>query len=173
MRILGAIVVMVLLTACNGGSSRAGRELSDPARQEEAGLDALRSAKPAMTSALSASSSTFGGMHLPCDLGNNTFEYSITGGLTGDPGSWREGTDALRTELAAAGWELTDTIDDTSVAGTREGLELLVQRGRRTDDGVEWRVTLKAPCVAFSDEGTDQARQRGTVDLSGDLSGDL
>lgn len=169
MRLLGVLVVMVLLTACNGGPTRAGREMSDPAKQEEAGLDALRSAQPALTSALGASSSTFGGMHLPCDLGDNTFEYSITGGLTGDASSWREGADTLRTELAATGWELTDTIDGTSVAGTREGLELLVQRGRRTDDGVEWRVSLEAPCVAFSDAGTDQARQRGTVDLSGDL----
>ena len=122
-----------------------------------------------MTSALSATSSTFGGVHLPCDLGNNTFEYSITGGSTGDAASWREGIGALRRELAAAGWELTDTVDDTSVAGTRDGLELVVQRGRRTDDGVEWRVSLTAPCVAFSDEGTDEARRRGTVDLSGDF----
>lgn len=169
MRILGAILVVVMLTACDGGSSRAGRELSDPATQEDAGLDALRSAKPAMASALSPSSSTFGGMHMPCDLGNDTFEYSITGGFIGDAASWREGPEALRTELAAAGWELTDTVEDTSVAGTRDGLELLVQRGRRTEDGVEWRVNLTAPCVAFSDEGTDQARRRGTVDLSGDL----
>lgn len=169
MRILGAVLVVLLLTACSDGASSAGRETSEPAKQEEVGLAALRSAKPAMTSALSASSSTFGGLHLPCDLGNNTFEYSITGGLTGDGASWRDGTGALRTELAAAGWELKDTIDDTSVAGTRDGLELLVQRGRRTDDGVEWRVSLTAPCVAFSDAGADRARARGTVDLSGDL----
>ena len=169
MRILGAVLVVLLLTACSDGASSAGRETSEPAKQEEAGLAALRSAKPAMTSALSASSSTFGGMHLPCDLGNHTFEYSITGGFIGDAASWREGPEALRTELAAAGWKLTDTIDDTSVAGTRDGLELLVERGRRTEDGVEWRVSLTAPCVAFSEEGTDQARRRGTVDLSGDL----
>ena len=169
MRILGVVLVMLVLTACSDGSTRAGRDLSDPAKQEEAGLDALRSAKPAMTSALGASSSTFGGMHLPCDFGNNTFEYSITGGLIGDAASWREGSDALQEELAAAGWELTDTIDDTSVGGTRKGLELLVQRGRRSEDGVEWRVSLTAPCVAFSDEGTDVARRRGTVDLSGEL----
>jgi hypothetical protein len=169
MRILGAVLVVLLLAACSDGASSAGRETSDPGKQEEAGLAALRSAKPAMTSALSASSSTFGGMHLPCDLGNNTFEYSITGGLVADAASWRSGVDALTTELADAGWELKDTIDDTSVAGTREGLELLVQRGRRTDDGVEWRVSLTAPCVAFSDAGADRARARGTVDLSGEL----
>jgi hypothetical protein len=169
MRMLGAILVMVLLTACSGGSTRAGREVSDPAEQEEAGLDALRSARPAMTSALGASSSTFGGLHLPCDLGNNTFEYTINGGLIGDAASWRAGLDALRTELADAGWELTDTANDISVAGTRDGLELFVQRQRRTDDGVEWSVKLTAPCVAYSDAGTDRARERGTVDLSGDL----
>jgi hypothetical protein len=169
MRILGAILVMVVLTACNGGSSRAGRELSDPAKQEEAGLDALRSAKPAMASALSASSSTFGGMHLPCDLGNHTFEYTINGGLIGDAASWRSGLDALSTELADAGWQLEDTVNDISVAGTREGLELFVQRQRRSDEGVEWSVQLTAPCVAYSDDGTEQARRRGTVDLSGDL----
>lgn len=169
MRILGAMVVMVLLTACSGGDGRAGRDLSDPATQEQAGLDALQSAKPAMASALGAATGTFGGRHLSCDLGNHTFEYVVTGGVTGDAASWGGGTDALRSELADAGWELTDTVEETSVGATREGLDLLVQRGRRTDDGVEWRLTLTAPCVAFSDADTDEARLRGTVDLSGDL----
>lgn len=169
MRILGVLVAMVLLTACSGGATPAGREPSDPAKQEEAGLDALRSAKPAMTSALSASSSTFGGVHLPCELGNNTFEYTINGGLIADASSWRSGIDALSTELADAGWQMEDTVNDISVAGTREGLKLFVQRQRRADDGVEWSVQLTAACVAYSDDGTARARRRGTVDLSGDL----
>lgn len=168
MRILGSALVVLLLMASGGCAG----EKSDPSTQEEAGLDALRSAKPAMTSAVSASSSTFGGNHLPCGLHNETFEYDISGGLIGDAASWRNGIDALTTELADAGWALKDTVDDHSVAGTREGLELFVQRQERTDEGVVWRVSLTGPCVAFSDEGADQARQQGVVDLSGDLSGD-
>lgn len=169
MRILGVILVMVLMTSCDNGSARAGGEVSDPTTQEEAGLDALRSAAPAMTSALSASSSGFNGAHLPCRLSNDSFEYTINGGIAGDAASWRTGLAALEEQLSSAGWSLEDTVNDVSVAGTRQGVELFVQRQRRTDDGVAWSVTLTAPCVAFSDEDTEAVRRRGTVDLSDKL----
>lgn len=169
MRILGAVLVMVLLTACDGGSSQGADDVSTPATQEEATLDALRSAAPAMTSALNASSSGFNGTHLPCRLGNNSFEYTVNGGIAGDAASWKGGLAALEEQLSGAGWSLEDTVNDVSVAGTRQGVELFVQRQRRTDDGVAWTVKLTAPCVTFSDEDTAAVRGRGTVDLSDQL----
>jgi hypothetical protein len=166
MRILGVLVAMVLLTAC----SASGGDTADPASQKELGKEALKAARPGITAALAPTSHTFGGTYLPCRLGRNNYEYSISGGVTAGDGTWASGVEALSDELAGSGWTLGTSANEVGVKAERDGVTLFVQRQRRTEDGVVWAVQITTPCVSFSEDDADQVSTDGGIeDLTGDF----
>lgn len=166
MRTLGVLVAMVLLTACNAS----GGDTADPASQKQLGKEALKAARPGITAALAPTSHTFGGTYLTCRLGRNSYEYSISGGVTADAGTWTSGVEALSDELAGSGWTLGTSANELGVKAERDGVTLFVQRQRRTKDGVEWAVQITTPCVSFSEDDADEiSLEGGTDDLTGDF----
>lgn len=166
MRTLGVLVAMVLLTACNAS----GGDTADPASQKQLGKEALKAARPGITAALAPTSHTFGGTYLTCRLGRNNYEYSISGGVVADAGTWTSGVEALSDELAGSGWTLGTSANELGVKAERDGVTLFVQRQRRTEDGVEWAVQITTPCVSFSEDDADEVSLEGGVD---DLSSDF
>ena len=170
MRVLGMLVAMVVLTACSASGGGSGGDTADPAAQERLGREALKAASPGITAALSPTSHTFGGMHLSCRLGPRSFEYTINGGVTAAPGTWKSGLQALSDELADSGWTLGTSADETVVTAERDGATLHVLRQRRTEDGVEWVVQITTPCVTYDEDAADEISSRsGADDLSGDF----
>jgi hypothetical protein len=167
MRILGCVLALLVLGACSASS---GGDTADPASQKQLGKEALKAARPGITAALAPTSHTFGGTYLACRLGRNSYEYSISGGVIADAGTWTSGVQALSDELAGSGWTLGTSANELGVKAERDGVTLVVQRQRRTDDGVVWAVKITTPCVSFSEDDADEVSLDGGID---DLTGDF
>ncbi len=107
---------------------------------------------------------------MSCRLGRNSFEYTINGGVIAGADTWAAGVDAVSDELARSGWTLGTSANEVGVQAERDGVSLYVQRQRRSEDGVEWRVQITTPCVSYSEEDADAVRGgSGTDDLTGDF----
>jgi hypothetical protein len=171
MRILGCVVALLVLSACSASSGDgAGGDTSDPASQARLGKEALEAARPGITAALAPTDHSFGGSHMSCRLGRNSFEYTINGGVIAGADTWAAGVDAVSDELARSGWTLGTSANEVGVQAERDGVSLYVQRQRRSEDGVEWRVQITTPCVSYSEEDADTVRGgSGTDDLTGDF----
>ena len=170
MRILGCVLVLLVLGACGSTDDGPGGGTADPAAQEQLGREALKAASPGISAALAPTSHTFGGTYLPCRLGRNNYEYSISGGVTAGDGTWASGVEALSDELAGSGWTLGTSANELGVKAERDGVTLFVQRQRRTEDGVVWAVQITTPCVSFSEDDADQVSTDGGIeDLTGDF----
>jgi hypothetical protein len=171
MRILGCVLALLVLGACSASSGGgAGEDTPDPASQARLGKEALKAARPGITAALAPTDHSFGGSHMSCRLGRNSSEYTINGGVIAGAGTWGSGVDAVSDELARSGWTLGTSANDAGVKAEKDGVTLYVQRQRRSEDGVEWRVQITTPCVSYSDQDADQLRGgSGTDDLTGDF----